>query len=103
MSLATSTDVSAPLATASGPSVPDDELIIDAAGASLYWRDVWRYRELLLFLTWRDILIRYKQTVIGVAWAVLRPLLMMLVFTFVFGRIAKLNAGGVPYSLLVFA
>src|SRR5437868_6942656 len=100
MSTATSTAISAPVTEVSGPPAPDDELVIDAAtGESLYWRDVWRYRELLLFLTWRDVLVRYKQTVIGVAWAVLRPLLMMLVFTFVFGRIAKLNAGGVPYPL----
>src|SRR5262249_7366054 len=67
-----------------------------------YWRDVWLYRELLYFLTWRDILVRYKQTVIGIAWVVIRPLLIMLVFTFAFGTIARLpSEGGVPYSLLV--
>src|SRR3954470_5864745 len=69
-----------------------------------YWRDLWRYRELLYFLAWRDILVRYKQTVIGVAWAVVRPLVTMIVFTIVFSRVAKLPApGGVPYPLLVFA
>ena len=68
-----------------------------------YWRDLWRYRELFFFLAWRDVLVRYKQTVIGVAWAVLRPLLTMVAFTFVFGRLAKLPSDGVPYSLLVFA
>ncbi len=81
------------------------ELLIEAGRTEKnYWRDLWRYRELFYFLAWRDILVRYKQTVIGIAWAVIRPLLTMLVFTVVFGRIAKLPApGNVPYSLLVFA
>ncbi len=68
-----------------------------------YWRDLWRYRELFYFLAWRDILVRYKQTVIGVAWALLRPLLTMIVFTVVFSSIAKLPSNGVPYPILVFA
>ena len=68
-----------------------------------YWRDLWRYRELFLFLAWRDILVRYKQTAIGVLWAVLRPLLTMLVFTFVFSKLANLPSGGAPYPILVFA
>jgi lipopolysaccharide transport system permease protein len=69
-----------------------------------YWRDLWRYRELFCFLAWRDILVRYKQTAIGVAWAVIRPLLTMIVFTVVFGKLAKLPApGAVPYALLVLA
>jgi lipopolysaccharide transport system permease protein len=69
-----------------------------------YWRDLWRYRELFYFLAWRDILVRYKQTVIGIAWAVLRPFLTMLIFTAVFSKVANLPApGGVPYALLVFA
>lgn len=68
-----------------------------------YWRDLWRYRELLFFLAWRDILVRYKQTTLGIAWAVGRPLLTMLVFTFVFGSLAKLPSDGAPYPLLVFA
>lgn len=68
-----------------------------------YWKDVWRYRELFYFLAWRDLLVRYKQTVIGVAWAVLRPLLTMLVLTIVFGKLAKLPSDGVPYPILVFA
>jgi lipopolysaccharide transport system permease protein len=69
-----------------------------------YWRDLWRYRELFYFLAWRDILVRYKQTVIGIAWAVIRPFLTMVVFTIVFSKIAKLPApGDVPYSLLVMA
>jgi lipopolysaccharide transport system permease protein len=68
-----------------------------------YWRDLWRYRELFYFLAWRDILVRYKQTVIGIAWALLRPVLTMIVFTVVFGSIAKLPSNGVPYPILVFA
>src|SRR3954449_11957603 len=68
-----------------------------------YWRDLWRYRELFYFLAWRDILVRYKQTVIGILWAVLRPFLTMVVFVVVFGRIAKLPSNGIPYPILVFA
>jgi lipopolysaccharide transport system permease protein len=63
---------------------------------------LWRYRELFYFLAWRDILVRYKQTVIGVAWAVIRPLLTMLALTFTFGKIAGLDSGGVPYPIMVF-
>src|SRR5262245_25588456 len=67
-----------------------------------YWRDLWHYRELFYFLAWWDILVRYKQTVIGIACAVIRPFLMMLIFTVVFNRIARLPApGGIPYALLV--
>jgi len=69
-----------------------------------YWRELWRYRELFAVLAWRDIAVRYKQTVIGIVWAVLRPLLTMVVFTIVFGRIAGLPSdGATPYPLLVFA
>jgi lipopolysaccharide transport system permease protein len=69
-----------------------------------YWRDLWTYRELLYFLAWRDVAVHYKQTIIGVAWAVLRPLITMVVFTVVFGRIARLPADGdVWYPLLVLA
>src|ERR1041385_6528724 len=81
------------------------ELIIEAGRTERqYWRDLWHYRELFYFLAWRDILVRYKQTVIGIAWALIRPFLTMLVFTFVFHRVAKLEApGSVPYPLLVMA
>src|SRR5256712_11880097 len=68
-----------------------------------YWADLWRYRELFLILAWRDISVRYKQTIIGVAWAVIRPFLTMVVFTVIFGRIAALPSGGIPYALMVFA
>src|SRR4026207_1160136 len=69
-----------------------------------YWKDLWRYRELFYILSWRDIKVRYKQTVIGVVWSVLRPLLTMLIFTFIFGRVANFRATeDMEYSLLVFA
>src|SRR3954466_10713886 len=80
------------------------ELVIEAGHPERnYWRDLFRYRELFYFLAWRDILVRYKQTVIGILWAVLRPLLTMVVFVVVFGRIAKLPSNGIPYPILVFA
>lgn len=79
-------------------------LIIEAGRAERhYWHDLWRYRELCFFLAWRDLLVRYKQTAIGLIWALLRPLLTMLVFTFVFSKLAKLPSDGVPYPILVFA
>jgi len=69
-----------------------------------YWGDLWHYRELFQVLAWRDVSVRYKQTVIGVAWAVIRPVLAMIVFTVIFGKIAKLPSDGTtPYALLVFA
>jgi len=80
------------------------EIIIKPGmGARHYWRDIWRYRELFFFLAWRDILVRYKQTAIGIAWSVLRPLATMLVFTVVFGSLAKLPSNGVPYPVMVYA
>ncbi|NJL01510.1 MAG: ABC transporter permease [Spirulinaceae cyanobacterium RM2_2_10] len=68
-----------------------------------YWRDLWQYRELFYFLSWRDILVRYKQTAVGVAWALIRPFLTMVVFTVIFGKLADLPSDGVPYPILVFA
>ncbi len=66
-----------------------------------YWRDLWRFRELFYFLAWRDILVRYKQTAIGVAWALIRPFLAMVIFTILFGKLAKMSSGNVPYPILV--
>jgi len=82
-----------------------NRLVIEPGqGAAHYWKDLLRYRELFFFLAWRDILVRYKQTVIGVTWSVLRPLLTMLVFTVIFGRLAKLpTEAGAPYTVMVFA
>ncbi|BAZ03871.1 ABC transporter permease [Calothrix sp. NIES-3974] len=81
------------------------ELVIEAGRTERqYWRDLWKYRELFYFLAWRDILVRYKQTVIGMAWALLRPFLTMVVFTFVFNGLAKLpTEGNTPYPILVYA
>lgn len=80
-------------------------LVLEAGRAERhYWRDLWRYRELFQVLAWRDIAVRYKQTVVGVVWAVLRPLLTMIIFTVVFSRIAKLpSEAGAPYALMVLA
>lgn len=80
-------------------------LVLEAGRAERnYWSDLWHYRELFAILAWRDIAVRYKQTVIGIAWAIIRPLLTMVVFTIVFGKLAKLPSdGGVPYPILVFA
>jgi lipopolysaccharide transport system permease protein len=83
----------------------ETELLIEPGRANKqYWRDLWQYRELFLILAWRDLSVRYKQTVIGVAWAVLRPFLTMVVFTVLFSKVAKLpSEGGAPYALMVFA
>jgi lipopolysaccharide transport system permease protein len=80
-------------------------IIIEAGRHELnYWRDLWRYRELFYVLAWRDLAVRYKQTVIGAAWALIRPFLTMVIFTVLFERIAKLPSdGNAPYALMVFA
>jgi lipopolysaccharide transport system permease protein len=82
-----------------------DVIIIEAGRTERhYWLDLWRYRELFRVLAWRDLSVRYKQTVIGVLWALIRPFLTMLIFTVIFGRIAKLATdGNAPYTLLVYA
>src|ERR1700681_2429810 len=82
-----------------------EELLIEAGLADRhYWLDLWRYRELFYVLAWRDIAVRYKQTIIGAAWALIRPFLMMVVFTVVFGKLAGLpSEGSAPYALMVFA
>jgi lipopolysaccharide transport system permease protein len=83
----------------------DEVLVIEAGRAQeRYWRDLWRYRDLFLILAWRDVAVRYKQTIIGIGWAVLRPFLTMVVFTVVFGKMAQLPSdGSTPYALMVFA
>lgn len=87
-------------------AAPGERLLILEAGRSErnYWSDLWAYRELFAILAWRDVAVQYKQTVIGVAWAVVRPLLTMIIFTVVFGRLAKLpSEGSVPYPIMVMA
>ena len=81
------------------------ELIIEPGRTEKnYWRDLWLYRELFYILSWRDIKVRYKQTVIGAAWSIVRPLLTMIIFTIIFGRVAKLpTEGKAPYAIMVYA
>lgn len=83
----------------------DYELTIEAGRSERhYWQDIWRFRELFFVLSWRDITVKYKQTVIGIAWAVTRPVLTMIVFTVIFGQVAKLPAdGNAPYAIMVYA
>jgi len=81
-----------------------DLTIEPGKGFGGYWKELWQYRELFYFMAWRDILVRYKQTVIGIIWSVLRPLLTMVVFTLVFGKLAKMpSEGEAPYPVMVFA
>src|SRR5262245_10592734 len=86
-------------------SSPMPVLVLEAGRAERhYWRELWQYRELLCVLAWRDVAVRYKQTVIGAAWAVIRPFLTMVVFTIIFGKLANLpSEGTAPYAIMVFA
>ena len=85
--------------------IDDDEIVIEPGGATRhYWRDLWRYRELFYILSWRDVAVRYKQTVAGVAWAVVQPLLSMVIMSVIFGKVAGLpSEGQAPYPVMVFA
>src|SRR6476619_7233952 len=86
--------------------ISDEHVLVIEQGRAErhYWRDLWRYRELFQVLAWRDVAVRYKQTVIGVAWALIRPFMTMVVFTVVFGKLAQLPSDGTaPYALMVFA
>jgi lipopolysaccharide transport system permease protein len=83
------------------PTPEPRTLIIEAGrGERYYWADLWRYRELLGFLAWRDVKVRYKQTVLGVLWALIQPAVTLAVFTFIFGKLAGMPAGNVPYRLV---
>ena len=81
------------------------ELIIEPGRSEkTYWKDLWRYRELFYILSWRDIKVRYKQTVIGALWSIVRPLLTMIIFTVIFSKVAKMSAGvDAPYAIMVYA
>lgn len=84
------------------PSAPSYELVIEAGRTErTYWRDLWRYRELLAMLAWRDVKVRYSQTLLGAAWALVQPLASVAIFTFVFGRLAKMPGGNEPYFITV--
>ena len=82
-----------------------DELVIEAGRAEKnYWRDLWRYRELFFILAWRDVAVRYKQTVAGALWAIVQPVVSMVIMTVIFGRVAGLpSQAGAPYAVMVFA
>jgi lipopolysaccharide transport system permease protein len=83
---------------------PDTLIIEPGMARRNYWRDLWRYRELFYILAWRDVAVRYKQTVFGATWALIQPFIAMVVFTVIFGRLAKLpSEGSAPYPLMVFA
>lgn len=93
-----------PESAAAADSSTQNDLIIEAGRSTAhYWRDLWHYRDLLGFLTLRDIRVRYKQTVLGVGWALIQPIVTTGIFTFVFGKLAGMSPGGVPYPLLVLA
>ena len=88
------------------PSLPEEPTIVIEASnspAALRPRDLWAYRELLYFLAWRDVKVRYKQTFLGAAWAILQPLLTMLIFSFIFGRVAKIDSNGIPYPIFAYS
>jgi lipopolysaccharide transport system permease protein len=94
------------LATSPTPSSSDEPLyVIEArkSGVNFNLRDWWAYRELLYFLIWRDVKVRYKQTLIGAAWAIIQPLLTMVIFTLIFGMVAKIDSNGIPYPLFAYA
>jgi lipopolysaccharide transport system permease protein len=76
-------------------------IITSRSSSETYWLDFWRHRELILFLAWRDLVARYKQTIVGVAWTILKPLTSLVVYTFIFGAVAALPSHGIPYILLV--
>jgi len=94
------------LLTSHTPPLPDEPLFVVEArqsGISFHLKDFWIYRELLYFLIWRDVKIRYKQTLLGAAWAIIQPLLTMVIFTFIFGRVARIDSEGVPYPVFAYA
>lgn len=104
-SLSSDNEAVAFAAAAPAPAAPGHTLRIEPSRGwvSLKLGELWEYRELLLFLVWRDIKVRYKQTVLGAAWAVLQPLLTMLVFSVFFGRLAKVPSDGIPYPIFAYA
>src|SRR5512134_2544846 len=83
---------------------PEQEVVFEAAQGwvSLPWRELWAYRELLYFLVWRDVKVRYKQTAIGAAWAILQPLMTMVVFSVLFGKLMNVPTGGAPYPVFAY-
>jgi homopolymeric O-antigen transport system permease protein len=103
MQTTTSTESQAPVDAGRLPEKPIVVIAPSKAWRSLDWTALWAYRELLYFLSWRDVMIRYKQTLLGAAWAVLQPLMSMLIFTLFFGKLAKVPSDGIPYPLFAYA
>ena len=103
MTISNNADVLTPEVVSS--SLPDKPVVVIEPRAWLVpdLQELWAYRELLYFLMWRDVKVRYKQTVLGILWVVLQPLMMMLVFAFLFGRMAGIKSDGIPYSLFAYA
>ena len=102
---ARTTHATSPPKSAGGITLPDKPLILiesEESGVQFAFSDLWSYRELLYFLTWRDIKVRYKQTALGAAWAIIQPLATMLLFTLVFNRLAGLDTGRIPYPLFAY-
>jgi lipopolysaccharide transport system permease protein len=102
------TSISAENSQAPGTAfrLPDEPLVVIQPSSTwnlINLKDIWAYRELLFFLTWRDVKVRYKQTVLGAAWAILQPLFMMIIFSIMFGRLGGVNTGGIPYPVFVLA
>lgn len=87
------------------PPLPDQPLVVVEAGARSFinFKHLWAYRDLLYFLIWRDVKVRYRQTLLGAAWAILQPLLTVAIFTFIFGIVAKINSNGIPYPIFAFS
>src|SRR6266550_8076909 len=86
--------------------LPEEPLVViepSKSWVALNLRDLWAYRELLYFLTWRDVKVRYKQTLLGAAWAILQPLLTMLIFTLLFGLLAGIKSEGIPYPIFAYS
>ena len=92
-----------PTAAADSPNAQITVIRPRTGWIAVDWRELWEFRELLYFLVWRDVVVRYKQTVLGVAWAVLQPVFSMIVFTVIFGRLAKMPSDGQPYAIFVYA
>lgn len=97
------TSPSHPVTSLPAPEIWDLVIRARTGWVPVDWKELWHFRELLYFLVWRDLKVRYKQTVLGVAWAVLQPVFSMLVFTIIFGGLAKIDSEGFPYAVFVYA
>jgi lipopolysaccharide transport system permease protein len=104
---ASSDDVGEPIQNSQGLEfeLPSEPLIVIEPArrwVAIKFRELWEYRELLYFLVWRDIKVRYKQTLLGAAWAIIQPLVTMIVFTYFFGKLARVPTEGIPYPIFFY-